>query len=107
MLKPPHQPQTSYFLTFLLWASYCIVVFVCFVCLRSQDVWTADFGDCYLVMNIRETSFIAMLAPANEDCDDPGIFLGPITVTSPASDSNADSSIIVSYVEVPESAEEQ
>ena len=58
-------------------------------------------------MNIRETSFIAMLAPANEDCDDPGIFLGPITVTSPASDSNADSSIIVSYVEVPESAEEQ
>jgi len=71
------------------------------------DVWTADFGDCYLVMNIRETSFIAMLAPANEDCDDPGIFLGPITVTSPASDSNADSSIIVSYVEVPESAEEQ
>merc|ERR1719326_774074 len=48
-----------------------------------------------------------MLAPANEDCDDPGIFLGPITVTSPASDSNADSSIIVSYVEVPESAEEQ
>ncbi|EGD81638.1 hypothetical protein PTSG_02354 [Salpingoeca rosetta] len=95
-------------LTFALVAAAAILA-----CATAQDifgVWTGPVSpgsDCSILGEFRETSFFTIISGEESSGCASGIFIGSLTVTSPASGSSADTSIIITYVEVPDFATDQ